>query len=140
MNELTLGAATRAVVGRLEHVHVGVANLERSIAFYRRILGFELRWEGTGPSGRCAHVGSDRFYIAMTENPNLTASAPSGAASVYHFGFTTDALDAFRGRLEREQIAYSDSGPRAEGPAVYFTDPDGHEMEVVEYRPGYVYA
>ena len=84
MNDLTLGAATRAVVGRLEHVHVGVRDLDRSVAFYRRILGFELRWEGVGPSGRCAHVGSDRFYIAMTENAGLAPAAPAGEIGRAH--------------------------------------------------------
>lgn len=141
MDDLTLSAGTRAVAERLEHVHLGVRDLDRSVDFYRRVFGFAVRWRGTSRTGeRSAHIGSDRFYLALTEGPDLAPAAPAGSAAVYHFGFVTPSLDAFRDRLRAEGVPWSEATPRAEGPAAYVLDPDGHEFEVVQYRPDYVYA
>jgi catechol 2,3-dioxygenase-like lactoylglutathione lyase family enzyme len=141
IEDLTLGAETRAVVDRVEHVHLGTADLERSKAFYRSVFGFALRFEEDGPYGRCAHVGTDRFYIALTETPGVGAAVTApGHAAFYHLGFTTADLAAFRARLDRLGVAIDDEAARREGNAVYLSDPDGHEIEVVEYARGYAYA
>ena len=56
---LTLDRSSRMVVSRMEHVHVAVADLERSIDWYQRAFGFSVRWT----DGTTAHVGTDRFYV-----------------------------------------------------------------------------
>lgn len=126
------------LIGRLEHVHLGVADLDRSLAFYRDALGFRVRHEDRTATGRCAHVGDQHFYVALTERPGVQRSEPTaGRASIYHFGFTTPDLAALRTRLTRAGIEITDEIERSEGRSLYVHDPDGHEIEIIEYRPAY---
>lgn len=134
MNDAVIGSETRALVRRMEHAHFAVTDLERSIDFYRRAFGFAVRWKGRGLSGPCAHVGTDRFYLALSE------AGSAGTGSFYHLGFLTDDLAAFEARMNREGIAITERADRPEGRALYIEDPDGVEFEIVQYRPGYEYA
>jgi catechol-2,3-dioxygenase len=128
-------ANASAVVDRMEHVHLSVRDVDRSIVFYKRVFDFDLRYDGTGPYGRTVHVGSDRFYLALTEGGDPEA----GTGNFSHVGFVTPDLGAFRARLEREGIPIAETASRKEGDAVYIFDPDGVEIEVVGYRPEYRY-
>lgn len=142
MENLKLGSETRAVVDRIEHVHIAVGDLERSINFYHRIFGFKVRYDDIGPYGRCVHIGTDRFYIAMTEKPGLGKSlsnSKSTTAVIYHFGFTTDDINNFKARLRDANVKIIEDSLRKEGGAVYILDPDGHEIEVVSYQNDYIY-
>lgn len=139
MENLALGPETRSVATRMEHVHLGVANLDRSVDWYRRAFDFRIRYDETGPYGHTVHAGTDSFYIAMTEHTGLQPSAPSPTAQIYHFGFTIEDMPSFVRRLEQAAIPILERADRKEGPAVYLRDPDGHEIEVVAYRKGYAY-
>lgn len=137
MENLTLGPATRSIVDRMEHVHLGVSDVDRSVDFYRRVFGFEVRYDGQGACGRTVHVGTDRFYVALTGHGEPAVAG----GTFYHFGFTVSCgRDEFRRRLEATGVAIGDEARRKEGWAIYVVDPDGHEIEVVGYESGYVYA
>ena len=135
---LTLDRTTRALVSRMEHVHLAVADLDRSIDWYQRAFSFEVRWT----DGTTAHVGTDRFYVAMTAHRDLPPSQgdATGTARIAHFAFTTADLDAFADRLTAEGIDAWGEASRVEGDAIYVHDPDGNAIEIVGYRDGYVYA
>ncbi|MHC4829663.1 MAG: VOC family protein [Planctomycetota bacterium] len=140
MENLTLGAETRTIVERLEHAHLSTANLERALDFYRRAFGLKVRFREVGPHGPCAHVGTDRFYLALTEKPGLKpAAACEGHATIYHLGLVTSDAAALKDRLDREGFDVTWDVSRPEGRALYVNDPDGHEIEVVEYVAGYAY-
>ena len=76
----------------LEHANLTVTDIDRSIAFYRDLFGYEVRWRGKDSAGRpAAHVGDDRFYLAFfgrvpfygTErSPTLDVVIDSGASLV----------------------------------------------------------
>ncbi len=136
--QLTLNRSSRTVVSRMEHVHLAVSDLDRSVDWYERVFGMSLRWT----DGTSAHVGTDRFYVAMTAHQGLPPSRGdrTGTARIAHFAFTTPDLDAFAERLEGEGIAQAGEASRAEGDAIYLDDPDGNHIEVVGYVDGYVYA
>jgi hypothetical protein len=86
-------------------------------------------------------VGTDRFYIALSEEPGLAPSGERDGATICHLGFTTTDLDGVRRHLAEDGVSGGDDvHDRKEGRAIYVFDPDGHEIEVVEYRRGYVYA
>lgn len=141
MENLALSVETRSVVTRIEHVHLTVRSVERSVAFYRDVFGFQIRWDNQDPTERCAHVGTDTFYIALSEKPDLKPSQETpGRARIYHFGSTTEDLEAFKVRLTNVGVDPGEEYPRKEGTAIYLQDPDGHEIEVVEYRKDYIYA
>ena len=123
------------VVERMEHLHVCAKNVDRTAEFYLRAFGFVVRHDAVGPYGRTVHVGTDRFYIAISEGGNPEA----GTGNVSHIGFVTADLDAFRKRMGREGIPIAETASRKEGDAVYILDPDGVEIEIVGYRPDYRY-
>ena len=137
-NNLTLDRTSRAVVSRMEHVHLAIADLDRSIDWYEKAFGFVVRWT----DGKTAHVGTDRFYVAMTEHRDLPPSPgdATGTARIAHFAFTTSDLDTFADRLTATGIAPWGEASRVEGDAIYLHDPDGNSIEVLAYRDGYVYA
>ena len=50
---------------RLEHINLTVTDLARAVAFYSRVLGAKVRWEGTTSGGMpAAHVGTDDWYLS----------------------------------------------------------------------------
>ena len=135
MENLNLGVESRAVVDRMEHLHLSARDVDKTVDFYRRAFGFEVRHDGTGPYGRTVHVGTDRFYLALSEGGDPEA----GTGNFSHVGFVTSDLVAFRARMEREGIPVVETASRKEGDAVYVIDPDGIEIEVVGYRSDYRY-
>lgn len=135
MDNLDIGVDSRSVVDRMEHVHVSARDVDKTAAFYKAAFGFEVRHDGTGPYGRTVHVGTDRFYIAISEG----GDPERGSGNFSHVGFVTPDLGAFRARMEREGIPIAETASRKEGDAVYVIDPDGMEIEVVGYRFGYRY-
>ena len=119
----------------LEHVNMTVSDLNRSIDFYSKLLGLKVRWQGkTSDGSSAAHVGDDRCYLALFQataegKPSNDYSTPG----LNHFGFVVDDLDAARDRvaeLGAEVHAEMDYDP---GRRVYIFDPDGIEVELVEY-------
>jgi catechol 2,3-dioxygenase-like lactoylglutathione lyase family enzyme len=124
---------------RLEHVNLTVSDLDRSVDFYARLLDLRVRWRRPASDDlpAAAHVGDDRQYIAMFE-AEAGAARPVddyGAVGLNHFGLVVDDLDAVRERLRGlgfEPHSEADYDP---GRRFYFRDPDGIEVEIVQYEP-----
>lgn len=124
----------------LEHVNLTVADLDRSIGFYCELLGLRLRWRRAGGDGTtaAAHVGDDRHYLALFEaRPGSRRPEPDyESVGLNHFGFVVDDLDAARERLAALGVAPHSEADYDPGRRLYFFDPDGIEVELVEYAPG----
>ncbi len=120
----------------IEHVNLSVSDLEKSIAFYRELFGFEIRWKGFTSDGQpAAHVGDERSYLALFQavEPG-TAGKDYQAVGFNHFGFAVDNLDDLRGRLSRMGISPHLEGDYEPGRRLYFHDHDGIEVELVQYE------
>lgn len=124
----------------IEHVNLSVADLSRSIAFYRDLFGFKVRWQGTTSNGMAAaHVGGERYYVALFQ-------AASGErierdylrVGINHFGFVVDNLDELKVRLEKLGVEPTPEADYEPGRRIYFLDPDGIEIELVQYQPSVV--
>ena len=119
----------------LEHVNLTVTDLDRSITFYRDLLDLEVRWKGPIDGERLgAHVGDDRCYLALFQAVtdgavDLDYSRPG----VNHFGFVVDDLAEACRRLDHLGASVHREADYDPGRRVYFLDPDGHEVELVEY-------
>jgi catechol 2,3-dioxygenase len=132
-----LDRTSRSVVSRMEHVHLTVADLERSVDWYCRVFDFSVRWT----DGTTAHVGTDRFYVAVTEQDGIGPAAGTDTrARIAHFAFTTADLGAFSERLDAAGVEPVGGARRWEGNSLYLRDPDGNAIEVVGYRDDFVYA
>jgi glyoxylase I family protein len=136
VRHLTLDRSSRPVVNRMDHVHLTVADLARSMEWYEQVFDFSVRWS----NGKTAHVGTDRFYVALTQHDGIRPARgdDSCRARIARLGFTTTDPDAFSERLLDSGIA---SGARRfDGESFTLHDPDGNAIEVIAYRDGFVSA
>ena len=123
---------------RLEHANISVNDIDTSFQFYSVLFGFEKRWEGkaTGEVGpvRAVHVGNEHTYLALFEAERKGRSqADYAIAGVNHIGFEVEDLAIYRQRLEELGISVHLEADYEPGERIYFYDPDGVEIELVEY-------
>ena len=123
---------------RIGHVHLTVANLDRALAFYRDVLGFEV----TAHYGREAvflSAGGYHHHIALNTWAGEGALAPApGTTGLYHFAI----LYPDRQTLARALKSVLDHGIPLEGAsdhgvseAIYLRDPDHNGVELYRDRP-----
>lgn len=120
---------------RLEHVNLTVSDVERAIRFYGGLFDLKVRWRGTLDGGRpAAHIGGDAFYLALFQT-NASGQAPYDYTTigVNHYGFVVDDLGDVLGRLDDLGVECHLMADYEPGRRAYFFDPDGIEVEVVEY-------
>ena len=139
------GAAHDAVGGgaaegvRIGHVHLKVADLERAIAFYAGVLGFEVmqRWGAGGAAFLSA--GGYHHHIGLNTWESAGGSPPApGTTGLYHAAI----LYPSRAALARAVVRVLDAGITLDGAAdhgvseaVYLRDPDGNGLELYRDRP-----
>jgi catechol 2,3-dioxygenase-like lactoylglutathione lyase family enzyme len=122
-------------IAALDHVAIGVADVERSCAFYARVLGFERlfpEWD------RPVFMGTGAIGVAIFDQDVHAPSRPDDAvlpaARILHFAFRVDraGLDAARSELAGEdfKLTFTDHGLSH---SLYFRDPDGHLVELTTY-------
>ena len=119
----------------LEHINLTVADIERSVDFYRRLLGFRVRWEGETIDGKpAAHIGDDRHYLALFEGGNgEPATLDYDRTGVNHFGFVVEDLAAAKRKLATLGVEPRMEADYEPGKRLYFLDPDGVEVELIDY-------
>ena len=123
---------------RLGHVHLKVADIERSLAFYCGVLGFEVmqRW---GPDAAFISAGGYHHHIGLNTWESRGASPPPpGRTGLYHLAIlypTRAALaDALR-RLIAAGIPLQGASDHGVSEALYLADPDGNGVELYRDRP-----
>ena len=99
------------------------------------MLGLGIRWQGhTSDGHRAAHVGNDHMYLALIEAAKPGEAPPDyGAVGLNHFGLLVESLDAIRPRLKEVGVEPHLEGDYEPGLRLYFYDPDGMEVELVQY-------
>lgn len=120
------------------HVHLKVADLDRAIAFYSGVLGFEV--QARLPSG-AAFLGAGGYHhhigLNTWESKDGTP-APRGHTGLYHTAFLypdrTQLADALR-RVTQAGYAIEGSADHGVSEAVYLSDPDGNGVELYRDRP-----
>jgi catechol 2,3-dioxygenase len=120
------------------HVHLKVSDIDRSLDFFCRALGFELQ-ERWGRDAAFVSAGGYHHHIGM----NTWTSAggkppPPGTTGLFHFAIrypTRAALaDALR-RLTEAGIPLSGASDHGVSEALYVDDPDGNGVELYWDRP-----
>ena len=122
----------------LEHINMTVRDLDASIDFYCRLLGLDVRWRRPeGEPSPAAHVGNDAFYIALfqADDPEEPAAPRDyGKLGMNHAGFVVEDLDAAKSRLLDLGATPHQEADYEPGRRLYFLDPSGIEIELVEYE------
>ena len=120
------------------HVHLKVADLERSIAFYRNVLGFELK-QRMGSSAAFVSAGGYHHHIGLNTWESRGGSPPSpGSTGLYHIAIRypdrPSLADALR-RLQAAGIQLSGASDHGVSEALYLQDPDLNGIELYWDRP-----
>jgi lactoylglutathione lyase len=122
-------------VGKLLHTRYRVNDLEKTINFYKNVLGLEEKRRHKSPRGSelvfLKSVDSDEL-IEICCFPN--AGPVQVQADLTHLAFEVENLAAFEEHLAKFGLKYSD-GPtmRPGGGGFAFIDaPEGYEIELIE--------
>jgi catechol 2,3-dioxygenase len=120
------------------HVHLKVADLERALAFYTGVLGFDLT-QRYGDSAAFISAGGYHHHIGLNTWESEGASAPPpGHTGLYHLAIrypTRAALaDALR-RLLAAGIRLDGASDHGVSEALYLRDPDQNGVELYWDRP-----
>lgn len=123
---------------RIGHVHLKVADLDRSLEFYCGVLGFQLM-QRFGPQAAFISAGGYHHHIGLNTWESLGgAPPPPGTTGLYHFAilYPTRVLlaDALR-RLRRAAVPLEGASDHGVSEALYLRDPDGNGMELYWDRP-----
>jgi len=119
------------------HVHLKVADLERALAFYCGVLGFELTQRRDGAAFISA--GGYHHHIGLNTWESLGGSPPpEGTTGLYHLAIrypTRAALaDALR-RLLAAGVPLEGASDHGVSEALYLRDPDDNGVELCWDRP-----
>ena len=130
-------AATGIGLKRLQHLVLWVSNVERSVRFYRDILGFEVKTQSPRAAFLRIPGSPDDHHLGLFEHTGVPGPH-EGVARMYHsaweVGDITDLVRA-RGRL-MEAGSLVGSSNHGVSLSLYAKDPDGLEFEIFWTVPG----
>ena len=130
-------ATTGIGLKRLQHLVLWVSNVERSVRFYRDILGFEIKTQSPRAAFLRIPGSPDDHHLGLFEHTGVPGPH-EGVARMYHsaweVGDITDLVRA-RGRL-MEAGALVGSSNHGVSLSLYAKDPDGLEFEIFWTVPG----
>jgi len=123
---------------RIGHVHLTVSDLDRALAFYRDVLGFEVA-SGYGRDAVFLSAGDYHHHIGLNTWAGRGAPRPvPGTTGLYHFAILYPDRKTLAGAVRR----VLDAGVPLEGAsdhgvseAIYLRDPDGNGVELYRDRP-----
>ncbi len=120
------------------HVHLKVAQLDRAVAFYRDVLGFQIM-QRFGSQAAFLSAGGYHHHIGLNTWESLDGPPPQrGATGLYHVAFRyptrASLADALR-RLRRHGIPLDGAADHGVSEALYLHDPDENGVELYWDRP-----
>jgi catechol 2,3-dioxygenase len=123
---------------RIGHVHLKVADIDRALAFYCGVLGFQLV-QRFGRDAAFVSAGGYHHHIGLNTWESRGGSpAPQGTTGLYHLAIlypTRAALgDALR-RLMEAKIPLDGASDHGVSEALYLRDPDENGVELYWDRP-----
>jgi len=118
---------------RIGHIHLKVSDLDRAIAFYNGILGFEIK-QRYGTQAIFLSAGGYHHHIGLnTWESKGAGPAPSFAAGLYHTAILYPTRKDLAIALKRLlDVNYPITGAADHGVshAIYLDDPDGNGVEL----------
>lgn len=145
-----------AAITRAHHTGFTVSSLERSLAFYRDLLGFEVvfQWNPQAPyigelvgypnvdlHAAILRLPSSDVFLELLEYRNIgqkPVDMANGNVGNGHIAFNVDELEPLYERLRAAGVKSVSEpitptiGPNKGGRAVYMLDPDGFRIELIE--------
>jgi catechol 2,3-dioxygenase len=123
---------------QIGHIHLTVGDLERSLAFYRDLLGFEVTTR-YGTSAVFLSAGGYHHHIALNTWAGVGATPPpAGHTGIYHHAILYPSRKELAKVLKNLiEANYPITGTADHGvsEAIYMNDPDGIGVELYADRP-----
>ncbi len=115
----------------LDHVGIHVADVEVSAKFYADVLGLEVipRPDLDFP-GQWLRIGTAQELHLIGKNSDPTGRPPGER----HFALEVRDADAWATRLGDHGVTFKGPNSRPDGAKqIFFRDPDGHVIELLEH-------
>ena len=129
----------RLRIAGIHHITLICADVERSLAFYRNLLGMRLVKQTVNDDDEAARHfifgdedGKPGTLITCLEYPDLDQGTV-GRGSTHHFALAVESeaeLAAWRDYLVSRGIPATDVMDRSDFKSLYVRDPDGHIVEI----------
>jgi glyoxylase I family protein len=132
----------------LHHITAIASDLERTVAFYRDLLGFAVVQDGPSDDdpearhvwfGAVAGGGGPGALLSFMQYPELP-DAVVGVGSTHHFALVVDSAEeqeAWRDYLREHGVDCTEVFDRGPFKSIYIRDPDGHIVEIATRGPGF---
>jgi catechol 2,3-dioxygenase len=119
------------------HVHLKVADLDRALAFYRDVLGFD-EMQRYGDQAAFISAGGYHHHLGLNTWESKGGSPPPpGTTGLYHVAIRypdrATLGDALR-RLVDNEIPIEGATDHGVSEAIYLRDPDGNGIELYRDR------
>jgi glyoxylase I family protein len=120
----------------IHHITLLVEDVERSLGFYRNVLGMRLVKQTVNDDDRTARhlvFGDENGpLITCLEYPDLDEGTV-GRGSTHHFALAVESeeeLAAWREYLTSKGVPTTEVLDRTDFKSIYLRDPDGHIVEI----------
>ena len=120
-------------IGRIDHLNLTVADIDRSLEFYGRVLG--MRGEKIGEGRAALYFGNQKIHLDAAGGAMAAGGEPRQPA---HICFIAEApIGEVAAHLEECGVPVRMQGPRAGAigtiQSLYIDDPDRHSIEISTY-------
>jgi catechol 2,3-dioxygenase-like lactoylglutathione lyase family enzyme len=120
-------------IERIDHLNLTVADIDRSVEFYRRVLG--MKTESMGENRAALYFGEQKIHLDAAGRVMASSSEKRLPA---HICFVTETpIDEVKAQLAACGVPVRMEGPRAGAigtiQSVYIDDPDQNSIEISTY-------
>lgn len=119
------------------HAHLRVSDLDRSIAFYRDVLGFALM-QRYGEQAAFLSAGGYHHHLGLNTWGSRGGSAPApGTTGLFHVAFLypdRPSLGRAVAQVLQADVTLTGKADHGVSEAVYLDDPDGNGIELYRDR------
>jgi lactoylglutathione lyase len=120
---------------RVHYVIITVSDMQRSVSFYRDVLGLPLRFESPGWTEFATEGATVALHGAGSHEQRSTSSSLN--AGCCRPGFNVPDLDAFHEKMVQQGVQCIEATREVFGSRVaQYADPDGLAFSVGEERNG----
>jgi len=119
-------------ISQLLHATVLVSDIQRSLAFYRDLLGMTVRADrpDLGYPGVWLDVGDVQIHLMELPNPDPISGRPTHGGQDRHIALAVNDIETCRRRLEGAGVTVTMS--RSGRAALFCRDPDGNALEFAQ--------
>jgi catechol 2,3-dioxygenase-like lactoylglutathione lyase family enzyme len=120
-------------IERIDHLNITVADIDRSIAFYKKVLGMDAEMLGEGRAA--LNFGQQKIHLDLAGTGMTMRAEPRMPA---HICFVTQSpIGEVKAHLAECGVEVRMEGPRAGAigtiQSVYIDDPDRNSVEISTY-------